>query len=78
MRHHHRTRMSQQARVNLRLLFEYIEAAAIHLSRLEGPDERGLVNDSAASCVDDDHAILHLAKLLVGEGMAGVFLGGSH
>lgn len=56
------------------LIFEDIQAAGPDLATGEGIDQRGFVHDSAARCVDDNHAALHLGEFGRADDVACVVL----
>ena len=59
-----------------RLLAPDVESRAGHLAALEGFEHRLLVDYSAASAVDDDHAVFHPLKMLGPDHAAGFLIEG--
>jgi hypothetical protein len=47
----------KEGRVDVGLVREDVEASRVELARLEGVEQRGLVDDAAAGCVDEDRAV---------------------
>lgn len=74
VRDEHDVIIRHETRMNLWLVLKDIEPDAADFARVEGLDERVLVNDGAPGSVDYHDTIFHLCKLGRGDDVVGMFL----
>lgn len=66
--------VTNETRMNLRLLLEDIETGGVDLVVVESFDEGCFINDGASGRVDNDNAVLHLGEFGFADDVVGVFL----
>ena len=74
VRCHQTVRLLNQRRiVNRRLFFQHIDAGIAHLAACQRIGKVEVIDDSAASGVDDDDPLLHLGNAVLANHLVGFF-----
>ena len=70
-------RISDQARMDIRLLLIHVESDRKNPSRIQGVNQGVFIHDASSGGVDNNDAFLHLGKLFGGDNVSRLRLRGS-